>query len=138
MSDPCTLSLIDFFFLIRLNLPLQLKRVVCDNILNIMHKKKRQGISFRFFLFSFSLTMSVCFRRNSHEDGLNHLPTLDAAMMELLSFEEAELLSMISEVEAERTVLQEKLKKCNRDLESQMEAIQEEDQKLETIVNQFS
>lgn len=59
-------------------------------------------------------------------------------MMELLSFEEAELLSMINEVEAERIVLQEKLKKCNRDLESQMEAIQEEDQKLETIVNQFS
>jgi hypothetical protein len=76
-------------------------------------------------------------RRNSHEE-LNQLPPLDAVMMELLSFEEAELLSMIREAETERATLQEKLKKCNRDLESQMEAIQEEDQKLDTIVKQFS
>jgi hypothetical protein len=79
----------------------------------------------------------TCSTRNSHEE-LNPLPSLDVAMMELLSFEEAELLSMIHEAETERSTLQEKLKNCNRDLESQMEAIQEEDQKLETIVKQFS
>jgi hypothetical protein len=79
----------------------------------------------------------TCLTRNSHEE-LNPLPSLDVAMMELLSFEEAELLSMIHEAETERSTLQEKLKNCNRDLESQMEAIQEEDQKLETIVKQFS
>jgi hypothetical protein len=74
---------------------------------------------------------------STEETKDNTLPPLDSAMLELLSFEETELLALISQAEADQIHLQEKIKKCNQDIQSQIEAIAEEDSKLENIVKQF-
>lgn len=75
--------------------------------------------------------------RSSTEPS-NNIPPLDSVMLELLSYEEAELMTLIREAEKERSKLEEKLKKCDKDIQSQIEAIAEEEHKLENIVKQFS
>jgi hypothetical protein len=92
----------------------------------------------RFVLVVFPCSsLMMIFYSDSIEESKNNLPPFDSALIELLSFEETELMALIRQAEADQNHLQEKLKKCNRDVQSQIEAIAEEDSKLENIVKQF-